>query len=479
MDKKDRIIARQARTIQKQKEKLAVQAQEIRALKKQIKQRDVLQERLSKLEKNSSNSSKPPSSDIVKPPKVPLPDGEKRSPGGQPGHKRYVRSLFTKENIDQIIDIDPEESNQYCSCGNNLEPSDKEPRFFQQVELYGKGIQITQYQMRAWKCPKCGQIHYGKLSDAVQRAGLFGPQLQAVVVYMKGRGHLSLTTIQAFFCDIYHIPVSIGYLYKVLKRCSQSLEGPYEELAKAMTEEAIVHADETGLHLKGALCWAWVFASVYLTIFVISSSRGSQVLEDFFGNKFNGILCCDLWSAYKKYLKSGTKVQFCWAHLIRDIRFLTTLNDPEAVAYGNQLLKITQDIFHLIHQEGIEQYRKIWDLHTLEEHFLQAALENVPENKFCQNMANRFIYYRDCYFRFVVEPAVPPTNNLAEQQIRPIAIDRYITHGCGSEDGQHLAERVWTVLATCKQQGRDVLYFLRECITASICGTKAPSLLSN
>ncbi len=63
--------------------------------------------------------------------------------------------------------------------------------------------------------------------------------------------------------------------------------------------------------------------------------------------------------------------------------------------------------------------------------------------------------------------------------LRPIAIDRYITHGCRSEDGQHLAERVRTILATCKQQGRDVLYFLRECITASICGTKAPSLLSN
>ena len=469
MDEKDKIIA----DLRKQIAKLNKQ------LVKQNKLISDLNLRIAKLEKDSSTSSKPPSSDIVKPPKAPpLPNGQKRKRGGQPNHKRHQRVPFTPQEIDVVIDIKLSEEEKVCSCGGVLEPIDVPPRIFQQVELSEREIQIRQYQMSAWRCPHCHKVHYAPLPPATKKAGLFGPQLQAVVIYMKGQGHLSINNILAFFRDIYHLPVSAGHLYKILKRGSASLEVPYKEVADALTREAVVHADETGFHTNGERRWVWVFSSVLFTVFVLSESRGSKVITDTFGSQYNGTLCCDFWSAYRKYFKSGTKVQFCWAHLIRDIKFLTTLGDPLTVAYGEQLLDISRQIFHEVHRRTKSNEQEVsWNLRLLEIRMLEAATYNVPENNSCQNVANRFISFGDCYFRFITDSTIPPTNNHAERQIRPVAIERYITHGCGTQTGEHFVERLWTVLATCRQQGRDVLHFLKESLTAYIIGTRYPSLL--
>lgn len=159
-----------------------------------------------------------------------------------------------------------------------------------------------------------------------------------------------------------------------------------------------------------------------LTMFLIPPSRGSPVLQEVFGHHFAGTMCCDFWSAYRKYLKSGTKVQFCWAHLIRDIKFLTTLNDPLAVEYGNQLLQIVRQIFYEIHhRDESDEQRVCWKLRQRQLEMLDKATINVPDNNCSQNMANRFILFGDCYFRFIDDPTVPPTNNHTTNNHAPAA----------------------------------------------------------
>ena len=92
-------------------------------------------------------------------------------------------------------------------------------------------------------------------------------------------------------------------------------------------------------------------------------------------------------------------------------------------------------------------------------------------------MAKRFREHGADYFRFLTTPGVAPTNNLAEQAIRFVVIDRLITQGTRSERGRHWSERIWTAIATCTQQGRSVFEYLRQSIVASFANTPAPSLL--
>ncbi|MCK4628839.1 MAG: transposase [Sedimentisphaerales bacterium] len=109
--------------------------------------------------------------------------------------------------------------------------------------------------------------------------------------------------------------------------------------------------------------------------------------------------------------------------------------------------------------------------------FLDIALSNVPQSRQAQNLANRFRKHGEAYFRFITTPGIDPTNSLAEQAIRFVVIDRYITQGTRSENGRLWSERIWTVLATCTSQGRNTFDFICQSIQAHFSDQPLPSLL--
>ena len=118
------------------------------------------------------------------------------------------------------------------------------------------------------------------------------------------------------------------------------------------------------------------------------------------------------------------------------------------------------------------------------EHVLQASTTHVPDTKHARNLAKRFRENGEACFRFIttLQPTLrvgarEPTNNPAEQAIRLVVIDRHITQGTRSEKGRRWCERIWTVIATWAQQGREVFQFLLDSVQAHLCGTRPPSLL--
>jgi transposase len=170
-------------------------------------------------------------------------------------------------------------------------------------------------------------------------------------------------------------------------------------------------------------------------------------------------------------------VQFCLAHLIRDVKFLTTLPDARDRRYGEDLRVALKALFDVFHQrptlaEGMFQAR----LQAAREEVLRVGLGG-PATQHGQNMAKRFREHGAAYFTFVTTPGVEPTNNLAEQAIRFVVIDRHITQGTRSEGGRRFCERMWTVIATCVQQGQSVYHFVHEAVARWFAGEPAPSLL--
>jgi transposase len=435
-----------------------------------------LEAELAKAKKNSSNSSKPPSSDLVKPPKPPRKDGQKRQRGGQPGHEQHLRDEFPPEAIDHVV---PYTLDCCPDCGGKLRLFERPADVLQQVEITATPTIITEHQALAYWCSRCQELHCTTLPEAVRKAGLFGPRLTALVAFMKGVCHASFSTIRKFLRDVVGVTVSRGYLVKVIARVSASVAGAYHELYERLPGEASLNVDETGHKENREKWWTWCFRASGYTLFHIDKSRGSEVLVEVLGTEFNGVLGCDYFSAYRKYMrKFNVLVQFCMAHLIRDVKFLLTLPGPADRAYAERLRGALRELFAVIHRrEGMTAmgFRKA--LEAAREQVLKAATTRVPDTKHAQNLAKRFRKHGEAYFRFITTPGIEPTNNLAEQAIRFVVIDRRITQGTRSEKGRCWCERIWTVVATCAQQGRAVFQFLLDSVHAHLSGAAPPSLL--
>jgi transposase len=435
-----------------------------------------LEVELAKANKNSSNSSKPPSSDLVKPPKPLRKDGRNRNRGGQPGHEQHLRGDFPPEAIGKVV---PYTLDCCPDCGGRLRPFERPADVLQQVEITATPTMVTEHRANAYWCSRCQKSHFVSLPEAVKQAGLFGPRLTALVAFMKGVCHASFSTIRKFLRDVVGVSVSRGYLAKLTAKVSRSLAGAYSELCDRLPSEASLNVDETGHRENRQKYWTWCFRAQLYTLFRIHKSRGSEVLVEVLGTEFNGVLGCDYFSAYRKYMREfDVRVQFCMAHLIRDVKFLLTLPGREDQAYGQRLRDALRDLFAMIHRRDemtAAGFQKA--LETARKRVLRAGTTRVPDTKHARNLAQRFRRHGAAYFRFVTTPGIEPTNNLAEQAIRFMVIDRRITQGTRSEKGRRWCERIWTVLATCAQQGRATFQFLLDSVQAHLSGASPPSLL--
>lgn len=432
-----------------------------------------LQDQIARLKRNSSNSSKPPSSDIVKPKKGPRGRKRRRSIGGQQGHPRQERIPFAPDDIDTMLfhELPPEQVQE-------LIPLD-DWSVLQQVDLVEKLYTVTEHRARKYLDPRTGRMVIAPLPAAVKAAGLVGPKLSALAAYQKGDGHLSYSTIQRFWNEVLGIPISRSQLVNVIQKTSAAFAVPYAELREALIEQPSLGADESGHKDRGDKLWTWCFRAPEFTVFHIDPSRGSEVLKAILTETFGGVLGSDYFSAYRKYLADcGVLVQFCWAHLIRDLRFLAEHTDKSLRLWSTKLLSWIGKLFDTWHRaEQLTEAGFARSMDRIRRGFLK-AVRRPPCRSEAQTLADRFrARQADHYFRFLITPGIEPTNNQTEQALRHIVIDRLITQGTRGSRGQRWCERVWTVLATCRQQNRRVFEFFCNALNAHFRQEAAPSLL--
>lgn len=442
-----------------------------------------LKARIAVLEKDSGNSSKPPSSDFGKKAasaaSKPTAKARKggRTRGAQPGHDPHFRDPFDDTNV-HYTDI-------VCACCPDchgpVTPSKLPPKVIQQIDvpMPTEMIAITGVRSHACWCKKCKQVHYAPFEQATTKAGLAGPRLTALVGYLKGACHCSYTTIKRFLRDLFGVKISRGYLAKIVAKVSDSMQDAYDDLAKRLPEEDVLNIDETGHKEYKKRMWTWCFRASLFTLFKIDPSRGSDVLLKTLGDDFDGLIGCDYFSAYRKYMKdTGVLVQFCLAHLLRDVRFLVEHPNSKNRAYGQRVLVKLRALFAVIHAKDL--YTKAAfpiALQNAGDELWAEVVYRVPATKEARNLAKRFHKHGESYLRFITTPGLEPTNNFAEQAIRFVVIDRKITQGSRGETGQRWLERIWTAIATCAQSGRSVFTFLHESIAAFLQNTSPPKLI--
>jgi len=462
------------------KQQIQALQQQVELLTKRIAELETenrqLRDKIARLEKNSSNSSKPPSSDIVDPPPA-RKKKKKRKLGGQKGHAKHTRRPFADDEVDRIVlhKLPAEEVRRRA-----LIPLDETEVVLQQIDLPEQMFNVIEHHVQLYVDPY-GRTVKAKLPKDVRKAGLFSPRMMALTGYLKARGHMSYSTLQAFFNDVMNLEICQAFLTKVCTRkLSAALQPAYAEVAEWIRNAPIVGTDETG-HKNPAYksAWTWCQQAPQAVFFHISPSRASQVLWEILGKDFDGVVVCDYLSANRKFVNDyRILVQYCWAHLVRDIKFLTTLSYKAVQRWAEALLAILRKLFKLWktrrqrhpgrYQRMIEKWRKA---------FLQ-KVRKPPNHNEAWNIKDRFKGSGEKgYFLFLEREGVPPTNNGTEQAIRFVVIDRRVTQGTRSWAGMRFCERAWTVVATCNRHRRSVYQFFLDAVNAAYAGALYPKLI--
>jgi transposase len=433
-------------------------------------QNRALQEQLNQ---TSRNSSRPPSSDPLSSPRPKHPRSQRRR-GGQPGHPGQTRTLIPVEDVDQIVPLKPE---QCQGCQAPLSGDDPAPFRHQVMEIPPIQPVITEYQWHQLVCPACGETTRAPWPAGIP-SGTYGPRVHATVALCSGSYRLSKRTTQQVMADLFGVPMSVGSISQSEQTTTEVIAEPVQEARDAIEAQRVAHLDETSWREGGKRAWLWVAVTSLVTVFLIRMSRGGQVARELLGESFAGILVTDRYSAYNWYPVRWR--QLCWAHLLRDFEAIRGRGGVSE-AIGDALLEQARQMFTWWHRvrEGTlarSTFRSyMTPLRREVERLLEVGSQcGMAKTKgTCQEILKR----REALWTFVQVAGVEPTNNTAERAIRPGVQWRKGSFGTQSEDGSRFVESMMTVVATLKQQQRNVLDDLTAAHEAALCGELAPSLL--
>jgi transposase len=452
-----------------------------RLLRQRVAELEALVRQLqARLDQNASNSSLPPSANPPDAPKPVVKGPTGRQPGGQPGHAPCARVRLPAERLQQVVRHVP----THCrGCQQPLPPEpqahDPEPTWHQVAELPPTLAHVTEHQGHSRTCPHCGTLTHQPIPAAV-RAHAFGPRLTAALAYLAGGRHDSKRGVEETVETLFGVPIALGSIARAEQEVSAALAPAHAEVAAAVRQAPVKHADETSWKQAGRLCWLWTAVTAQVAFFTIHARRGLAGLAALLGEAFGGILVTDRWSAYQQV--PVRRRQVCWAHLVRDFRAASE-RGGRAGAWGEELRCCAEELFHWWHR--VRDGTLAWatfrgKMRELRSHVRRELRAGCGLG--CAKTAGL------CRKLLAVEPAlwtfarlreVEPTNNRAERALRPAVLWRKGSFGCHSAAGCRYVERMLTVTQTLRLQKRGVLDYLRQAIDALRHRQPCPALLTN
>jgi transposase len=265
---------------------------------------------------------------------------------------------------------------------------------------------------------------------------------------------------------------------KLERQSAQALEAPYNELAAAIHTAEVVHVDETSWRQERSKAWLFATVAAMITVFTIIRNRTAQVTQSLLGTQAGSIAVSDRLSSYDRI--AGTSRQVGWSHLRRDFPAMIDRGGA-AQPIGRRLLRLSNRLFrwwHRLEEKEVDRPRFGVAMARLRRE-VKATLR-AGTRCHCQRTAGtcaEILRLEESLWTFARVAGVPPTNNAAERAVRHAVIWRRISGGTDSAGGSRFVERMLTVVATCRQQGRGVLGYLSSCFQAARLGQAIPSLL--
>lgn len=447
-----------------------VLCQQVEQLKEQVAE---LREQVNR---NSKNSSQPPSSDGPGKQEDQKKSKSNKKRGGQKGHQGHRRKLVPIEEVNDIVLHKPEKC---AGCGTKLEGKDPEPYRYQVTELPPIKPYVTEHQVHKVKCPCCGEENRGKLPPEVA-VSQFGPNLVALIVLLMGVYRLSKRQVKSLLEDCFGIDISASSVVNQQKAVSKALEKTVTKACTYVEKQTVRNIDETGWyqHDQEKKKWLWIVVTQLVTVFKIAKNRSGETAKELLGEDSKGIVGSDRYSAYN-WLANILR-QICWAHLLRDFQKILERGGISAVV-GGYLRQEGEDLLALwarVRDGPLPHADFLAKLPPIQNHIhlwltVGAACSHAKTSRTCR----RILKVETALWTFTTHPGVEPTNNCAERALRKAVIWRRISYGTQSDAGSRFVERILTVVETCRQQDRNPLDYLRHAVAAHRTGQPVPSLL--
>jgi hypothetical protein len=442
------------------------------------------------IQRNSQNSSKPPSQDLGKGFKPKEKKGKGKPRGAQGGHEGHEQAFYPVEACETVEDYYPE----HCiECHAVLQGKDPNPYRVQNIEIPVVAPVVREHRFHALTCGCCGS-ETRAWDDGIINSSRYGERVVAQVGVLSGQYRQSHRMVQELLRELFGVELSVGSINQLRQESSASLAAVVEAAHGYVQQQAQVNMDETsfaqgnndGQNPQQRKGWLWVMVTPLVSCFAVFLSRSSQVCQELLGDRFTGIVSSDRFSAY-----NGLEIaqrQVCWAHLKRDF---TQIAERSGIAgdLGQALLKQQRLLF--------EQWYRVRDGTLSRTDFAQvvqpirdqvhqlltegASYDIAPKEKMplaktvrtCQQL----LKVEPALWAFVTSEGVEPTNNAAERALRPAVLWRKNSFGSQSAEGSLFVARMLTVVTSLRAQNRPVLEYLVQACRATRQGQPAPSLL--
>ena len=429
-----------------------------------------------RLSLNSNNSSKPPSSDgLNKPAPKSLRVAGQRPTGGQKGHPGTTLRQASKP--DKIVVHGVPQQCQACQSKLPVAYVGEKRQVFDLPTLQ---FEVTEHQAMQAICA-CGQVHTGQFPAGVTTGVQYGPQAQGAMVHLSQNHAVSIKRTATLMHDLFGLPVSQATVVKAVVTSAQILKPTVQAIGQAAVASAVLHADETGLRVHKTLHWLHVLATDTLTWMGVHAKRGAEAFEKLaLLDQFKGTLVHDGWMPYKAL---PCQHALCNAHHLRELTYLW----EQGQAWAGDMIELLTHANHTDNarclQGALPDYRagayqrQVSDLRDLYEAILDMGQSQNPlapatgkrgrlKQSKASNLIARLRHYSDDVWRFMAEPDVPFTNNVAEQAVRMPKVKQKVSGCFRTLQGAQAYCVIRSYCTTMQKQGFNVFAALVDTLRA-------------
>jgi transposase len=405
--------------------------------------------RRAKLSKNSSNSSKPPSTDISNPKRnQSLREKSGKLTGGQLGHKGTT--LQMSNTPDEIIELNP----NYCNkCGCNLEH--EESHFEakrQEFDIPAIQVIVKEYRRNSKECPNCGHHQEIEFPKRITNNVQYGANVESLVTYLSVYQYLPFKRLKECLKHFFNIDISEGTIDNILRRMAVKAQPIYDKIKGTILQSNQAGSDETSVKVNGKKCWAWVWQTVLSTYVTVSKSRGMEAIESVFPDGLEkGILNTDRWAAQLKTKSAGH--QLCISHLLRDLNFIEQVDKIDWAKRLKELFKKGLEL-----KKNQLEYSKNNPLAMqLEQELSELLQEIIPKDLYgnTHTFQKSLVKQRDSILTFLYNKDTPPDNNASERAIRNVKVKQKVSGQF--KTGQQVFCILRSVIDTCKKRTVDIM----------------------
>jgi len=457
------LLTRQAQ-LERENKELTLRVQQLEEIEQKYtvlkEENTALKARVTELENrlnsNSSNSSKPPSSDGYKK-KPAFPRKKKGKQGGQEGHKG--RTLQQVEHPDEIVKHKPGP----CDCGYKFEDDELVLSEKRQVfDLPQPQLEVIEHQLLKGQCPDCGKWHKGSAPDGVNAPVQYGNGVKALSVLLNVDYRIPFKKIHGFFSDLFGYAINEATVYSASQQCYKKLEETEEVIKSKVAGSDVVHADETGLRVAGKLHWLHTATSRLYTYLFVHEKRGRLALESDKSilDRIRGWLVHDCLSSYFNFHKIRHAI--CGAHIVRELEGLI---ESEQSKWARVFQNFLWSVYEMPFEERVKRRPHIESRYnlicTLGERaepppYKTPGKRGRYKRTKGRNLVERLIREKEAVLAFAFNKEVPFTNNLAERDIRPAKVKQKISNCFRTFSGAEIYARIEGFVSTARKHDRNV-----------------------